>query len=71
MFANELRALTNDQLIDRYEDLKETLYKLRLNRSTGELVDTSEFRKTRRDIARVMTVLRERDLAAALAEEES
>jgi large subunit ribosomal protein L29 len=51
--------------------MKEELYRLRLNHATGELVDTTQFRKARRNIARIMTVLRERELAAAIAEEES
>ena len=70
MWIGELREKENDELIDLYEDLKEALYRLRLQHATGELVDTTMFRKTRRDIARIMTVLRERELAAMIAEEE-
>jgi len=65
MYIGELRRKQDDELVDLFEDLKETLYTLRINRGTGELVDTTQFRKTRRDIARVLTVLRERELAAA------
>jgi len=71
MQIRELRTKTDNELIDLFEDLKEDRYKLRLNRATGELVDTSQFRKTRRAIARVLTVLREREIAVALAGEES
>lgn len=70
MYVSEIRKKSDDELIDMFEDLKEQLYKLRLNRRTGELVDTTQFRRTRRDVARVLTVLRERELAAAIAEEE-
>jgi large subunit ribosomal protein L29 len=70
MYVDEIRKKNDDELIDMFEDLKEQLYKLRLNRRTGELVDTTQFRRTRRDVARVLTVLRERELAAAVAEEE-
>jgi large subunit ribosomal protein L29 len=66
MYVSELRSKQDDELIDLFEDLKESLYKLRINRGTGELVDTTQFRKARRDIARVLTVLRERELAAAV-----
>jgi large subunit ribosomal protein L29 len=71
MYIHEVRAKQDDELIDLYEDMKEELYRLRLNHATGELVDTTQFRKARRNIARIMTVLRERELAAAIAEEES
>ena len=70
MYIGELRRKQDDELVDLFEDLKETLYTLRINRGTGELVDTTQFRKTRRDIARVLTVLRERELAAAVVDKE-
>jgi large subunit ribosomal protein L29 len=70
MYVSELRKKTDDELIDMFEDLKEELYKLRLNHRTGELVDTTQFRQTRHDVARILTVLRERELAAAVVEEE-
>ena len=60
LLTDELRAKTDEQLLDLYEDLKEELYTLRLNYATGELVDTSEFRKTKKTVARIMTILRER-----------
>ncbi len=71
MYASELRGKTNDQLFDLYEDLKEELYRLRLNHATGELVDTSQFKQTKRTMARLLTVLRERELAAEIAEMEA
>ncbi len=71
MQASELRGKTDDQLIDLFEDLKEDLYKLRLNHATGELVDTSQFKQTRRTMARLLTILRERELAAEIAGEDS
>jgi large subunit ribosomal protein L29 len=60
VLTDELRAKSDEQLLDMYEDLKEELYKLRLSYATGELVDTSEFRKTKKTVARIMTILRER-----------
>lgn len=71
MLVRELRTKTDDDLLDLYEDIKEELYILRLNKSTGELVDTTEFRKTKRTLARVLTILRERELAAMIAESEA
>lgn len=71
MLSSELRAKTDDQLYDLYEDLKEEMYKLRLNHASGELVDTTEFRQTKRTIARLLTILRERELAAEIAGEDN
>jgi len=71
MFITEVRNLTTEELEDKLEDLKESMYKLRINHATGELKDTSQFQKTKKDIARIMTVLRERELAAQIAEEEA
>ena len=71
MKVRELRAKSDDELLDLFDDLKEEMYILRLNKSTGELIDTTEFRKTKRTLARTLTILRERELAAAIAEGES
>lgn len=71
MQTRELRQMNDEQLQDRYEDLKEAMYKLRIDHNSGELVDTSQFRQTRKEVARVLTILRERQLAAAYVEEES
>jgi large subunit ribosomal protein L29 len=71
ILIDELREKDNEELLDLYEDLKEEFYVLRLNNATGELVDSSQFKKTRRTMARVLTVMRERELASALAEGES
>lgn len=62
MKSREIRQMTDDQLVDHYEDLKEQLYRLRLLSATGELVDTSQFSKVRREVARTLTILREREL---------
>ena len=70
MYASEFRELSDDELLDKIEDLKEEMFTLRRQHAFGELVDTTLFRKTRRDIARIKTVLRERELAALVAEKE-
>lgn len=66
MYINEIRDMTTDQILDMIEDLKVETYTHRVHKETGELADTTLFRKTRRDIARLKTVLRERELAAQL-----
>lgn len=71
MLVDEIRGKTDDELYDLYEDMKEELYRLRLQHATGELVDTSQFKQTKRSIARLLTVLRERQLAAEIAGKET
>lgn len=57
MKATELREMTMDELVQREGELKRTLFNLRFQRASGELDNTAELRKTRREIARVMTVI--------------
>ena len=65
MYISEIRDMTTDVILDTLEDLKVEMYTYRIQKETGELSDTTLFRKTRRDIARLKTALRERELAAA------
>jgi large subunit ribosomal protein L29 len=62
--AAELRDLTDDQLLERVESAKEELFNLRFQLATGQLDNPSRIRKVRREIARVATVLREREIEA-------
>ncbi|QPC85178.1 50S ribosomal protein L29 [Phototrophicus methaneseepsis] len=71
MYSAELRAMSDDELGDKLEELKQDMLTMRLNYSIGELTDTSEFKKSRRTIARIETILRQRQLAAQVASEES
>lgn len=64
MYIDEIRSMSTDEVLDKIEDLKVEMYTYRLQKDTGELKDTTLFRKTRRDIARLKTALRERELAA-------
>lgn len=70
MYIDEIREMTTDAILDTIEDLKVEMYTYRIQKESGELKDTTLFRKTRRDIARLKTVLRERELAAELVAEE-
>jgi large subunit ribosomal protein L29 len=56
----DLRSLTSDQLEKELNDSREELMKLRFQMSTGELTDFTRLRITRRQIARLMTLLNER-----------
>jgi large subunit ribosomal protein L29 len=60
MKARELREMTRDELELRERDLKRKLFNLRFQRATGELDNTAELSKARRDVARVMTVAAEK-----------
>jgi large subunit ribosomal protein L29 len=62
--AAELRDLSDDQLLERVESAKEELFNLRFQLATGQLDNPSRIRKVRREIARVATVLREREIEA-------
>ncbi len=64
MLAKELRDLTDAELQVRVKDLKEELFNLRFQLATGQLDNPLRIKGVKRDIARVKTVLRERDIRA-------
>ncbi len=61
----ELRELTDEQLIERAESAKEELFNLRFQLATGQLDDSSSIKKVRHEIARIATVMSQRDIEAA------
>jgi large subunit ribosomal protein L29 len=65
--ARELRALDEAKLRELYEDKKQDLYTMRINHAQGELKDTSTLRQARREVARILMVLQEREAAAESA----
>ncbi len=60
MNANELREQTVDELTGKERELAEQLFALRLQKATGQLQKASKVREVRHDLARVLTVLREK-----------
>ncbi len=62
MKVDELRELEEDQLGDRLRAARRELYELRFKHAVGQLENSSEIAKVRHDIARIMTVLSEREL---------
>ncbi len=64
MKASEIRALSTDEIVAKISDAREELMKLRFQQVTGQLTDTSRLRIVRRDIARLMTLLNERETEA-------
>jgi large subunit ribosomal protein L29 len=67
--VKELRELTRDELVARAAELKQTLFDLRNKHSTGVLDSTADLEKTKREIARILTVAREKELAAGKGKE--
>ncbi|MGV0792854.1 50S ribosomal protein L29 [Mycolicibacterium sp. XJ1819] len=58
----ELRELSDDELRDKLRESKEELFNLRFQMATGQLNNNRRLRTVRQEIARVYTVLREREL---------
>jgi large subunit ribosomal protein L29 len=62
MSAQELRDLSIEQVADRLEEAREEYFKLRFQFATGQLTDTSKLKVARREVARIATVQREKEL---------
>ena len=60
--ATEYRGLEDDELISKLAEAKEELFNLRFQAATGQLESHGRLRAVRKDIARIYTVLREREL---------
>ena len=60
MKAEKLREMSADELQGRERELHEQLFRLRFQKSLGQLDNALKIRETRRDIARVKTVLRQK-----------
>ena len=64
MKADEFRKLSNEELVQREQDMKEEYFNLRFQFFTGQLENTARMKGVRRDIARVLSLRRERTLEA-------
>ena len=62
MKVNDIRKLTTEEIIAKVKENKEELFNLRFQQATGNLEKPSRIRDLRHDIARLKTVLREREL---------
>jgi large subunit ribosomal protein L29 len=67
MKATEIREMDTEDLHGRISELKEELFNLRFQLATGQLDNHRRMQIVKRDIARIRTILRERDFAAAVA----
>ncbi len=63
MTAVELRTRPDDELQQNLNDLKDELFGLKFQQILGQLEDTTVLKKARKDIARIKTVLREKELS--------
>ncbi|GIH75893.1 50S ribosomal protein L29 [Planobispora longispora] len=69
--AGELRAEDQDALVQKLKEAKEELFNLRFQAATGQLESHGRLRAVRREIARIYTVMRERELGIVTVEKES
>jgi large subunit ribosomal protein L29 len=66
--ADELRELPDDELTARIESAKEELFNLRFQLATGQLDNPGRLKEVRHEVARIATVLREREIELELDE---
>ncbi|MFP6679696.1 MAG: 50S ribosomal protein L29 [Dehalococcoidia bacterium] len=66
MNIDEVRGLSHDELVKELAEQQRGMMNLRFRKATLQLQDSSELKTTRRTIARIRTVLREREIAEAL-----
>ncbi|MDX6643740.1 MAG: large subunit ribosomal protein [Solirubrobacteraceae bacterium] len=62
MKAREMRDMTDDVLVEQIRTLRQELFGLRFQNATGELENTAGIRAAKRDLARALTIARERGL---------
>jgi large subunit ribosomal protein L29 len=60
--ATELRGLLDDELVTKLREAKEELFNLRFQSATGQLDNNKRLNTVKKDIARIYTVMREREL---------
>ena len=68
--AAELRELTDEELTLRVREAKEELFNLRFQMATGQMDNNRRLRTVRHDIARIYTVMRERELGLSVGPDE-
>jgi large subunit ribosomal protein L29 len=67
MATESFRDLGDTQLVDRLAEEKDRLFKLRFQLATGQLENSARIKQTKKDIARILTELRAREIEAAEA----
>jgi large subunit ribosomal protein L29 len=62
MKASQIRELSPDEMKRKVEELKQELFNLRFQHAIGQLESPQKLKQTKRDVARVSTILRQREL---------
>ena len=68
MTSKEFKDMTNDELVSKLKELKTEHFNLRFSHATGQLTNPMMLNTVKKDIARVLTTLRERELKEKKAE---
>lgn len=64
MKAKDLQAKSRDELLEELVSLRREQFNLRMQQATGQMARPDQYRKVRKNIARVKTVLRQQEIAA-------
>jgi large subunit ribosomal protein L29 len=59
---NELRGLSNQELMGEVDEHRKALFNLRYQANTEQMEDPARVKRTRREVARILTILRQREL---------
>ena len=70
LVSDNLRGFDDERLVDELKKAKEELFNLRFQSATGQLENHGRLRAVRRDIARIYTIMRERELGLSVAPSE-
>ena len=62
MKKNDIKSLTTEELNKKFSDLKTELFNLRFALATGNLPNNSQIKNVKKEIARIKTILREREI---------
>lgn len=66
MKAAEIRVLSSEEIEGRLDEAYQSLFRLRFDWASGQMQDNNRMRDVKRDIARLMTIMREREIATAI-----
>lgn len=69
MNATEMREMTDEELVEMLEEAREEKFNLRFQLATNQLDNTARIKEVKGDIARILTVMRERELSASASAE--
>lgn len=60
MKASELKAMKDAELVEKEKELRENIFRMKFKLATGDIEDSSQIKKAKKDIARIKTILNER-----------